>query len=58
MERIKENLELRKEQNLMSFVLMLCFLMIAFSFWGAFSSDRVAAENTEEMNRVVASQTK
>ncbi|MDQ5883659.1 MAG: hypothetical protein QG654_573 [Patescibacteria group bacterium] len=53
MERYKEKLELKKEQNLMSFVLMVCFLMLAFSFWGAFSSDHKSVKNIENIDKVV-----
>jgi len=45
MERYKENLQERRDQNLMSFVLMVCFLMLAFSFSSAFSSDHKKVEN-------------
>jgi hypothetical protein len=37
MERFKENVELQKEKNLVSSVLMVCFLLFAIFVWSAFS---------------------
>lgn len=37
MKNWKENVEINKEKNLVSSVLMVCFLIFALSFWGAFS---------------------
>lgn len=51
MERYKENIQSKKEQNLMSFVLMVCSLMIIFSFWGAFSSDHKVVKNSDDSGR-------
>lgn len=56
MQTFKENLESRKEQNLMSFVLMVCFLMLAFSFWGAFTTEVKTVENNAQESRVAALQ--
>ncbi len=53
MERYIENIQSKKDQNLMSFVLMVCSLMMIFSFWGAFSSDHKVAQNTDETDRVL-----
>lgn len=37
MKNWKENVEINKEKNLVSSVLMVCFLIFALSFWGVFS---------------------
>lgn len=38
MERYKENLELRKDQNIVSSVLLICFLIVALAFGGILAS--------------------
>jgi len=58
MERYKENIKSRRDQNLMSFVLMVCFLMMALSFWGAFSTDHKTAESAENTANVLVANSK
>jgi uncharacterized membrane protein len=52
MQTFKENLESRKDQNLMSFVLMVCFLMIIFSFLGAFGTEAKSVQNTDSAENI------
>jgi len=47
MERYKENLGLRKEQNIVSFVMMLCISMFLISFYGAFSVSQKQVKNEQ-----------
>lgn len=59
MERFKENLQVNRDQNLASFVIMVCFLMVAFSFSSALSLDsKTVDQGPEETTKVAVSQTK
>lgn len=48
MERFKENLEVRKDQNLASLVLTLCFLIIFISITSSLSLNKRTVENDQK----------
>ncbi len=47
MERFKENLEVRKEQNIATLVLTICFLIIFISITSSFSLSQKTAQNDD-----------
>ncbi len=54
MERFKENIKSQKEQNLVSSVLMVCFLIFGIFVWGAFSLDlKSGKEMASESQKVL-----
>ncbi|MDQ5901626.1 MAG: hypothetical protein QG580_341 [Patescibacteria group bacterium] len=48
MKRFKENLEVRKDQNLASLVLTLCFLIIFISITSSLSLNDKTVENSQK----------
>lgn len=53
MEKFKENIEIQKEKNLVSTILMVCFMIFSLAVFGAFSADqddlRVTKTDTESV---------
>lgn len=47
MERFKENLETRKEQNIATLVLTICFLIVFVSITSSFSLSQKTAQNDD-----------
>lgn len=47
MEKFKENVKFRNHQNIVSTVLLVCFLMLSLAFWGALFSSNNLPEKSD-----------
>ncbi len=56
MKKYRENLESRQDQNIVSFVMMLCVFMILFSFYGAFSINQNQVSGEQNVEKLVVNQ--
>ncbi len=54
MERFKENIQLRQKQNIVSTVLMICFLLLALAFWKAGEKTLFSDHTNRDISNMVS----